>query len=703
MIGSRIGHYRITAKLGAGGMGEVFQATDTRLGREVALKVLPADMASNPERLNRFRREAKALAALDHPGIVTVFSVEESNAVHFLTMQLVKGRTLESLLPEHGFGRERYFELALELADALASAHERGVIHRDLKPANAMVNDDGRLKILDFGLAKIAVPAETGDSEDPTLAQTREGAVMGTVPYMSPEQLAGRVVDHRSDIFSLGIILHEMACGERPFRGGSPAELASAILRDRPRPISQVRDDLPEGLDAVVARCLEKNVEDRFQAARELHQALAKLREEPASGRRPPPSGSAAVRAVEGFWVAALPFRYRGTDTEIAALAEGLSEEIVTGLSRFSYLRVIARSSTLKYANEAYDVRTVGTDLGARYVLEGSLRQAGSRLRIAAQAVDAITGAHLWAETYTRTFRPEDVFELQDEIVPRIVSTVADLHGVIPRTISEILRGKRPAELSPYEAVLRSFGYLERISAAEHAEVRDCLEEAIRKAPDDADLLASLSMSCADEYKHGFNSRPNPLDRALDAARRAVQSAPSNHLAYHVLAQALFFRGEFEDFRLAAERAVALNPMDGDTVAFMGILMAYAVDWEHGVAIADEALSLNPHHPGWYRFASVMNAYRKGDYRAALDLAQKMNMPSYFATHAALAAAYGQLGEKEAARRAVGELLAQKPGFAEAARDEFAKWWGRSELLERFIEGLRKAGLVIPDADDTGG
>lgn len=695
MIGRSVRHYRVTAKLGSGGMGDVYRATDTRLGREVALKILPSDMASDPERLERFRREAKALAALDHPGIVTVFSVEESEGTHFLTMQLVEGQTLESLLPVKGFSLERFFELALPLVDALAAAHERGIIHRDLKPGNVMVTEDGRIKILDFGLAKIDHASPSADSALPTDVQTREGIVMGTVPYMSPEQISGRTVDPRTDIFSLGIILYEMASGRRPFQGSSTAEIASAILRDRPPSIATVREDLPGGLAMTLERCLEKKVEDRFQTVREVHAELEKCKDAPASSA-PPSRGSGAVRAEEGFWIAVLPFKYRGADSDLEALAEGLSEEIVTGLSRFSYLRVISRSSTLKYQNEAYDVRSVGKELGARYILEGSLRKAGSRLRIAAQVVDTSSGAHVWAETYDRTFRVEEIFELQDEIVPKIVSTIADSHGVLPRTASAALREKSPKELGPYEAVLRSFGYMERIDAEEHAAVRACLDEAIAKAPDDADCLAALSTSYAEEHKHGFNAGPDPLGRALEAARRAVQLAPSNHLAYSALAVALFFRRELQDFRIAAERAVALNPMDGDTKAFMGILMAYAGDWEHGVKLAEEALTLNPHHPGWYRFSSFFNAYRKGDYRAALDVAQKINMPTYFATHAALAAAYGQLGEKQAAERAVGELLAQVPDFPRVGREEFEKWFfGAGGLLEHFLDGLRKAGLAI--------
>ena len=240
MIGKTVLHYKILAKLGQGGMGEVYRATDQKLGREVALKVLPPEMASSPERLDRFRREAKALAALDHPGIVSVFSVEEADGIHFLTMQLVEGRSLDRVISEGGLPLEALLNHAIALADALAAAHEKGIVHRDLKPANIIISEAGRVKVLDFGLAKITGPRDPkpADSEAPTDVQTREGVVMGTVPYMSPEQLSGRTVDHRSDIFSLGILLYEMATARRPFEGRSSVELASSILRDAPPPLS---------------------------------------------------------------------------------------------------------------------------------------------------------------------------------------------------------------------------------------------------------------------------------------------------------------------------------------------------------------------------------------------------------------------------------------------------------------------------------
>ena len=242
LIGQTLAHYRITAAIGAGGMGEVYRATDTKLGRDVALKVLPAEMASSPERLERFQREAKALAALDHPGIVTVYSVEEADGVHFLTMQLVEGQPLDRVVPEGGLAAPQILEIATALADALAAAHEKGIVHRDLKPANVMVTTDGRVKVLDFGLAKMtaAEPTDSSDSQMPTDLRTREGVVMGTVPYMSPEQVSGLPLDHRTDIFSLGVLLYEMATGRRPFQGRSSAELASAILRDAPPALEEL-------------------------------------------------------------------------------------------------------------------------------------------------------------------------------------------------------------------------------------------------------------------------------------------------------------------------------------------------------------------------------------------------------------------------------------------------------------------------------
>jgi TolB-like protein len=410
--------------------------------------------------------------------------------------------------------------------------------------------------------------------------------------------------------------------------------------------------------------------------------------------RRP---GSGATRADEGFWIAVLPFKSTGAAAEITALAESLSEEIVTGLSRFSYLRVIGRGSTLRYANQTADLRTAGKAFGARYVMDGSLRQAGSILRVAVQLVDASTGAHLWAETYDRQYRAEDVFALQDELTPRIVSTVADQYGALVHSMSESLRGRRAGQYSAREAVLRAFGYLERITPEEHGEVRAILEAAVAGEPGHSDCQAMLSLMYSYEYANGFNVRPDPLGRAHSAARQAVAAAPTNHLAHYVLATVLFYQKDFPAFRPAAERALALNRMDASTTAFLAILIAYSGDWEYGLGVIERAKQLNPHHAGWYHFAAFHHAYHRRDYRGALEIGLKINMPGYFFNHSALAAVYGQLGELERAGAALRELHALVPDFGARAREEYGKWFD-AELTEHMMEGLRKAGLVIASA-----
>jgi TolB-like protein len=483
--GTRLGHYQVVGKIGAGGMGVVWRASDTKLGRDVALKVLPAEMTTDPDRIERFQREARALAALDHPGIVTVYSVEHTEGVHFLTMQLVEGQPLDRIIPAEGLPLERIVTIATALAEALSAAHERGIVHRDLKPSNVMVSSDGRVKVLDFGLAKVSEP---GTEPEATVSHvlTQAGAVMGTMPYMSPEQVSGRPVDQRTDVFALGVILYEMATGRRPFHGASSAELVSAIMRDTPAGVADLRADVPPALARVIGRCLEKDPRKRMQTARDVGNELADLAPSAAPPRSAAPD-SGASRVEEGFRIAVLPFRYTGGNADLTSLAEGLTEEIVTGLARFSYLRVIAHGSIARHAGETADVRAAGNALGARYVMEGSLRQAGAKLRLAVQLVDTTSGAHLWAENYERTFSPDALFELQDELVPRIVSTVADQNGILTRRMSATLRGKSEDALTPHEAVLRAFSYFERVTPDEHLVVRRILERAVRHAPDHAD------------------------------------------------------------------------------------------------------------------------------------------------------------------------------------------------------------------------
>jgi len=403
---------------------------------------------------------------------------------------------------------------------------------------------------------------------------------------------------------------------------------------------------------------------------------------------------SSGAPAEDGFWIAVVPLKLSDADANLADRAMALIEEIVTGLSRFSYLRVISLSSTSQYAGKSVDVRAVGQELGARYIIEGSLRHAGTRVRVAVQLTDCNSGAHLWAETYYRPFSNQAAFDLFDDVVPQIVSTIADTHGVLPRSMSEALRTRDPSTLSPYEAVLRSFAHFQRVSAEEHAPARAALERAVQQAPNYPDAWAMLSLIYKEEFTHRYNLLPDPLGRALAAAQRAVEGAPSNHLAYHALASVEFFRKELDAFQIATSRAFALNPMDGFTLAYLGFLTAYAGDWEHGGALSAKARSLNPHHPGWYWFVPCFDAYRKGDYKTSLEFAHKVNMPGFWRSQLAIAANCGQLGQKAAANHALQTLLMQRPDIAKLPREELAIWW-QPDMVEHLIAGLCKAGLEV--------
>jgi serine/threonine protein kinase len=322
--GTRLGSYEVLAAIGEGGMGEVYRAHDPRLGRDVALKVLPPDVAHDPVRLERFRREARAVAALNHPHIVTIYSTEEADGIPFLTMELVEGQSLEALIPPEGMPLTRFFDVAVPLADALAAAHQKQITHRDLKPANVMVAADGRVKVLDFGLAVAEQRGSNAADLATALQVTAPGTILGTLPYMSPEQVEGIATDHRTDLFSLGVMFYEMLTGARPFTGTSPPQLISSILRDSPAGVRDVRLDVPASVSQMIARCLEKPPVNRIQSAREIHSELRDAQRGAATGRvRHSPSAEPDASPS----IVVLPFANRSPDPENEYFSDGLTEE----------------------------------------------------------------------------------------------------------------------------------------------------------------------------------------------------------------------------------------------------------------------------------------------------------------------------------------------------------------------------------------
>jgi len=408
----RIGHYDILTQLGAGGMGEVYLAKDTKLGRNVALKILPTEMASDPERLRRFETEARVVAGLNHPGIVTLHSMEVEGDVRFMTMELIEGRTLQQLLKDGRPSIEDVRRILSEIADAVGAAHARGITHRDLKPANIMQTVDGRIKILDFGIAQLhAHAAGVADAEETTTTAGTRGMIWGTIDYMSPEQALGRPVDPRSDIFSLGIIAYRMVTGEHPFPAGSALERQAAIIRDTPRPVARLASDVPAALARAIDRCLCKDPDHRFQSAADLKEAVR----------------GAVVKLDAGVTgrpqsVAVLPFSDLSEGRNREDFCTGMADELIDELTRLSGLRVASRSTTLRFRDQREDVRTIGETLGVDAVLEGSLRTAGDRLRIAVQFTSAEDGYLLWSGKFDRIF--DDVFEVQSDIAHRVAKAL---------------------------------------------------------------------------------------------------------------------------------------------------------------------------------------------------------------------------------------------------------------------------------------
>ena len=585
--GDRLGHYTIVSHLGSGGMGAVYRATDTALGRDVALKVLPADVAADPDRLERFRREARAIAALNHPNIVTVYSVEHEGDVHFLTMELVTGRPLSDVVAGGPLEAGRVVEIARALADALAAAHDKGIVHRDLKPANVILSDTGRVKVLDFGLAKVQRSPATS-STDPTNLATEIGAVLGTPAYMSPEQVSGLDVDHRTDVFSLGILLYELATGVRPFRGGSSAELASSILRDEPRPASDLRASIPPPLVRVITRCLEKSAARRFATMTEVLSALAP------SGRAVASAGASLTPDRAGPddtpSVAVLPFENLSPDQQNEFFGDGLAEEILNALAQVDGLRVAARTSSFSFKTRPVDLKDVGAKLHVGTVLDGSVRRSGNRVRVMVQLVDVENGYQLWSERYDRQMA--DIFDVQDEIA----QAIAERLKVTLATSGGRLVRQPTRNVEAYELYIRGRALL--LKRGRHvAEGMQCLRRAVDLDPEFAAAWSGL----ADSYTvRGYWSMATPgevMPRGLTAARRAVALDPELAEGHSALAMALLlWERDYDGAEQAFLRCLELNP---NYVQGRGWYGQFYLQWARGrtadgVAEVRRALEADP-------------------------------------------------------------------------------------------------------------
>ena len=577
MDGEALAHYRILNRLGQGGMGEVFEAEDTRLGRRVALKVLPPEMAEDSESLDRLRREARALAALNHPNIVTLYSVEEEGGQPFLTMERVAGDRLDRLIPRTGVSLERFYEIALPLAEALAAAHDQGVTHRDLKPANVMVTPEGRVKVLDFGLARLRLEAASAEeSTAPTASLASEASFEGTIPYMAPEQLEGREQDQRADIFSLGVLLYEMATGRRPFRGDSAPGVISAVLRDTPPPVSARRPGWPPELSRLIRRCLEKDPDRRLQTAKDLRNELEDLRDEAEPGRQPLAS------------IAVLPFADMSPERDHGYFCEGIAEEILNALARIDSLRVAARTSAFQFQDSSQDVREIGRRLNVSAVLEGSVRKAGDRVRITVQLIDVANGYHLWSERFDSEIR--DIFDIQDEISQSVVRA---LRVKLSPNEQQALGERKVADVEAYDYYLRGRQYASQTSERAFEFAIEMFWKATELDPGFARAHAGIAASQAWLF-HWFGHDNAQLAEADRVSRRAVELAPDLAEAHAARGFVLWLLERREEAVGELETAMRLDPQLFDSYYFYGRIALTGGDYEKAAEMFEAAAAVAP-------------------------------------------------------------------------------------------------------------
>jgi serine/threonine protein kinase/Tfp pilus assembly protein PilF len=463
--GTRLGPYEVLAPIGAGGMGEVYKARDTRLDRAVAIKVLPANLSSNPELRARFDREAKAISSLSHPNICTLYDVGHQEGHDFLVMEFLEGETLADRLKSGPLPIEEVLKISIEIADALDKAHRRGLVHRDLKPANLFLTGHGATKILDFGLAKTAIDKD--DWEGVTLGSehqlTSPGTAVGTVAYMSPEQARGEPMDARSDLFSFGVLLYEATTGCRPFLGATTAILFDAILNRPPKSVTELNAKAPAALKRIITRLLAKSPASRYQSAQAVLDELRTARDAVRRG-----FGSSGTVPDTTPSIAVLPFANLSADPDQEYFSDGLAEEIINALTQVSGLKVIARTSAFAFKGKNEDIRKIAETLGVTNVLEGSVRRAGGRIRVTAQLIQATDGMHLWSQRYDREM--VDVFAIQDEISAAIANQLK---------VQLTDRKRSPHSVAAYEAYLEGRYHSQKASPAGLAKALPCFERAI--------------------------------------------------------------------------------------------------------------------------------------------------------------------------------------------------------------------------------
>ncbi len=704
---TKISHYKILAKIGKGGMGEVYLAQDTELDRKVALKMLTDECCEDSERLQRFVQEAKAASSLNHPNIITIFEFGVHEGTHFLACEFIDGKELTEILARKPLSLKKTLEISIQIVSALHSAHEAGIIHRDIKPNNVMIRRDGIVKVLDFGLAKITNRPARYEIDDTAATVTKldtiPGLVMGTPNYMSPEQARGKEIDHQTDFFSFGVLFYEMLTQIKPFDGETTSDVIASVLTKNPPPLCEVNRELPPEAQAISEKSFNKNKQKRYATALELLTDLKELEQELQVQRRLTQtgdvsssirsslsiSGQAVVPAFEQSSIAVLPFANMSVEERRDYFSEGLTEEIVVNLSKLGMLRVVPRGSTPASLIEGKSHKEIAECLGVRYLLEGSVRRHEDALRISAQLVDSVNQAYLWSETYRGTL--SDVFEIQEKVATEIAGA---LEVTLSPSEEKNLRKRFTENTEAYQRYLQGRFFWNKRSIAGLNTAIEYFEKAIEIDPEYAVAWAGIADSYSLLAEFGTIPHSELYPKAEAAVKKALEIDDNLAEVHTSYASILLFRQlNWEFSKIEFERSLELNPNYATTYHWYSFWYLGMGDLDEAIRLTSIAAELDPVSQAILKDKGIMY-YHDRQYDKAIETAKKTLKldPDYPAAHRLLSLCYQETGlyeEAVIANDRWGALTGNEPE-ADFCRAQIYAVAGREKDARKLIESIEK-------------